>query len=501
MKKNKDKIGSILIANRGEIAVRIAQTAKKMGIQAIGIRTVKEPDAYYLTQVDKVLDFPDREKNDIPEFLDIESLVLLAKRNKIDAIHPGYGYLSENAQFAIRCTEEGIIFIGPSPRVIQNMGDKVVAKEIAAKGKVPMLGGSNGCVFTFDEALEVAQKIGFPLIVKASAGGGGRGMRIVRKQSEMKQMYLSASSEAALAFNNPSVFIEKYLENPRHIEVQIVADSYGNVIHLWERECSIQRKHQKLLEEAPSSALDKTLRKKITDAAVSLAKEAGYVSLGTVEFLLDKDKNFYFMEMNTRVQVEHPVTEMITGLDLIELQIRIANGEKLPIAQDDVKLDGWAIECRINAEDAQSNFSPCMGIIKALRTPKGDGIRVDTGVVVGSEITPFFDSMIAKLIVHGKDRKTTIEKTLKALEDFQIKGVKTTIPFDKAVLHNKVFQSEEFDTSFIEKDMDSMVYREEDEELLAALFSANHFKEQHISQENIDPALDLWELKNKINNI
>ncbi|MFV0418852.1 MAG: acetyl/propionyl/methylcrotonyl-CoA carboxylase subunit alpha [Dysgonomonas sp.] len=499
--KTKDRINSILIANRGEIAIRIAQTAKKMGIQSIGIRTQKEPNAHYLTQVDKVVDFPEREKNDIPEFLDIESLVLLAKRNKIDAIHPGYGYLSENAQFAIRCTEEGIIFIGPSPRVIQNMGDKVVAKEIAAKGKVPMLGGSEGSVDTLDEALEVAKKIGYPLIIKACAGGGGRGMRIVRKQSEMKQMYFSAASEALSAFNNPSVFIEKYLENPRHIEVQIVADTFGNVIHLGERECSVQRKHQKLLEEAPSPALDEALRKKMTDAAVSLGKESGYISLGTVEFLLDKDRNFYFMEMNTRVQVEHPVTEMITGLDLIELQIRVANGEKLPITQDDVKLNGWAIECRINAEDAQAGFSPYLGMIKALRLPEGEGIRVDTGVVVDSEITPFFDSMVAKLIVHAKDRKTVIEKTLQALNDFQVKGIKTTIPFDKAVLHNEVFQKGEFDTSFIEKDMDSMVYREKDEELLAALFAVNHFEIRNKPQDSQKEEIDMWSLRNRMNNM
>ncbi len=497
----KDKINSILIANRGEIAIRIARTAKKMGIESVGIRTPKEPDAYYLTLMDRVLDFPEREKSDTPEFLDIESLVLLAERNKIDAIHPGYGYLSENAQFAIRCTEEGIIFIGPSPRVIQNMGDKVVAKEIAAKGKVPMLGGSNGCVITLDETLDVAKQIGYPLIVKAAAGGGGRGMRIVRKQSEMKQMFLSASSEAAAAFNNPSVFIEKYLEDPRHIEVQIVADSYGNVVHLGERECSVQRKHQKLLEEAPSPALDEALRKKITDAAISLAREAGYVSLGTVEFLLDKDKNFFFMEMNTRVQVEHPVTEMITGLDLIELQIRVANGEKLPIAQSDVVLNGWAIECRINAEDAQSDFSPCMGTIKALKIPTGDGVRVDTGVVEGSEITPHFDSMIAKLIVHASDRKTVIANTLKALDNFRIKGVKTTIPFDKAVLHNKVFRDGDFDTSFIEKDMDTLVHREEGEELLAALFAAKHFEKQNAPQENNNANFDLWKVKNRFNNM
>lgn len=499
--KAKDKIHSILIANRGEIAIRIARTAKKMGIESVGIRTQKEPNAFYLSQVDRILDFPEREKNDIPEFLDIESLVLLAKRNKIDAIHPGYGYLSENAQFAVRCTEEGIIFIGPSPRVIQNMGDKIVAKEIAAKGKVPMLGGSKGSVDTLDEALDIAKQIGFPLIIKACAGGGGRGMRIVRKQSEMKQMYFSAASEALSAFNNPSVFIEKYLENPRHIEIQIVADTFGNVIHLGERECSVQRKHQKLLEEAPSPALDEALRKKMTDAAVSLAKEAGYISLGTVEFLLDKDKNFYFMEMNTRVQVEHPVTEMITGLDLIELQIRVANGEKLPISQEDVKLNGWAIECRINAEDVQAGFSPYLGVIKALHIPYGEGIRIDSGVVVGSEITPFFDSMVAKLIVHAKDRKTVISKTLQALNEFQIKGIKTTIPFDKAVLHNKAFESGNFDTSFIEKDMDSMVYQEKDEELLAALFAVDHFEQQNKPQENTKENPDLWTLRNRMNNM
>ncbi len=497
----KHKIKSILIANRGEIAIRIARTAKKMGIKAVGIRTQKEPNACYLTQMDKVLDFPEREKNSTPEFLDIESLVLLAKRNKIDAIHPGYGYLSENAQFAIRCTEEGVIFIGPSPRVIQNMGDKIVAKEIAAKGNVPMLGGSNGTVDTLDEALEIAKNIGYPLIIKASAGGGGRGMRIVRKQSEMKQMYYSASSEALSAFNNPSVFIEKYLENPRHIEIQIAADTHGNIIHLGERECSVQRKHQKLLEEAPSAALDEALREKMADAAVSLAREAGYISLGTVEFLLDKDKNFYFMEMNTRVQVEHPVTEMITGIDLIELQIRIANGEELPLRQEDIQLNGWAIECRINAEDVQSGFSPCLGTIKALRMPEGNGIRIDTGIVVGSEVTPYFDSMVAKLIVHAENRDAAIDKTLQALSGFHIKGIKTTIPFDKAVLHNQAFRKGDFDTSFIEKDMDSMVYSEINEELFAALFSVDHFRKQNNIEESFTETPDMWTQRNRINNM
>lgn len=497
--KTKDKIKTILIANRGEIAIRIARTAQKMGIKAVGIRTQKEPNALYLQHVDTILDFPDREKNDVPEFLDIESLVMLAKRNKIDAIHPGYGYLSENAQFAVRCTEEGIVFIGPSPRIIQNMGDKVVAKEIAAKAGVPMLGSSKGSVLTFDDAAEIAERIGYPIIIKATAGGGGRGMRIVRQKTELKQMYISAVSEATLAFNNPSVFIEKYLENPHHIEIQIVGDNFGNVIHLGERECSIQRKHQKLIEEAPSPALDEELRGKITGAAVALAKEAGYMSLGTVEFLLDKSKNFYFMEMNTRVQVEHPVTEMITGLDLIELQIRVARGEKLPLKQADIKLKGWAIECRINAEDAQSAFSPCLGVVKALHFPEGDGIRIDTGVVVGSEVTPFFDSMISKLIVHADTREAVIEKTLNALGQFQIMGVKTTIPFDKAVLNNEVFRSGKFDTSFIEKDMPALVHTEENEELLAALFAVLHNHKVNQPAEVEPRHNNAWIIHNRLN--
>ncbi|MFV0521430.1 MAG: acetyl/propionyl/methylcrotonyl-CoA carboxylase subunit alpha [Mangrovibacterium sp.] len=499
--KTKKRIKSILIANRGEIAIRIARTAKKLGIQTVGIRTKKEPNAHYLIHMDKVLDFPEREDDKIPEFLDINNLVYLAKRNKVSAIHPGYGYLSENAQFAIKCTEDGVIFIGPSPRVIQNMGDKIIAKKIAAKGKVPMLGGSKGSVDTFDEANEIAKELDYPIIIKASAGGGGRGMRIVRKQSELKQMYYAASNEALSAFNNPSVFIEKYLENPRHIEVQIVADSYGNVLHLGERDCSVQRKHQKLLEEAPSPALNEELRAQVTAAAVSLAKEADYVSLGTVEFLLDKHKNFYFMEMNTRVQVEHPVTEMITGLDLIEMQIRIANGEKLSLTQDDVKLDGWAIECRINAEDVQSNFSPYLGAISALRFPEGKGIRVDSGVVVGSEVTPHFDSMLAKLIVHAENRDAAIEKTLNALSNFYVGGIKTTIPFDKAVLHNEVFRSGEFDTSFIEKDMDTMAHSEEEDELMAALYAMHHYLSRQQVEAGGDETNDAWVLRNRIRNL
>lgn len=493
------KIRSILIANRGEIAIRIASTARKMGVTTYGIQTSKEPNALYLTAVDKIVDFPDRENNDVPEFLDIENLVLLAKRNKIDAIHPGYGYLSENAQFATRCTEEGVAFIGPSPRIIHNMGDKIIAKELAHKSNVPMLGGSNGSIATVDEAKEIAQKIGYPIIIKASAGGGGRGMRIVYKESELKSMFIAASTEASIAFNNPSVFVEKYLEDPRHIEVQIVADTHGNVIHLGERECTIQRKHQKLIEEAPSCALTPELREKITSAAVNLAKEAKYSSLGTVEFLLDKNGGFYFMEMNTRVQVEHPITEMVTGLDLIELQILIANGEVLPIKQKDVKFDGWAIECRINAEDVQSDFSPCIGVIKALQLPTGKNVRVDKGVVVNSEITPFFDSMIAKLIIHSKDRKTAINDTLKALNSFHVKGIKTTIPFHRAVLNHEKFVSGDFTTSFIERDLKSMVHQEGEEDVVAALLATRNYLLRNEQKKDKVLPTDYWYLNNKLN--
>lgn len=493
-------IKSILIANRGEIAIRIARTAKRMGIKTYAVRTRKEPNAVYLNAVDTILNFPETDGK-IPEFLDIENLVMLAKENNVQAIHPGYGYLSENAIFAERCKQEGVIFIGPSPDVIRKMGDKITAKEIAAKSGVPMLGGSTGSVKTTDEAIKVAEKIGYPVIIKAAAGGGGRGMRIVRSSSELPQMFKSASSEALNAFNDPAVFIEKYLENPKHIEMQIVADNFGNVVHLGERECSVQRKHQKLLEEAPSPALNTKLRTQMANAAISLAKAVEYQSLGTVEFLLDKAGNFFFMEMNTRIQVEHPVTEMITGLDLVELQLRIASGEKLPVTQKDVKLEGWSIECRINAEDVQSGFVPSMGTIKNLRLPQGNNIRIDTGIVPGSEITPYFDSMVAKLIIHAPTRAEAIELALSSLQQFHVKGIKTTIPFCKAVLHNKAFRSGEFDTSFIETQLESTVYREKDEELLAAILSVYKHTHESTFVTGDETVIDPWVLNKRIRHL
>ena len=468
------KIKSLLIANRGEIAVRIVKTAKRLGIKTYGIKTSKEPNALYLQMVDSICDYSD-DVGGITEFLDIEKLINAAKKNKINAIHPGYGFLAESPYFAQRCEDEGIIFIGPSASAIYKMGNKTIAKQLATKYKVPLLKGSVGNVRNIRQAKEIAKKIGYPVILKAAAGGGGRGMRIAEKESRIDKMFSIASSEAEKAFNDSSLFIEKYVRNPRHIEFQVLADKHGNYVHLGERECSIQRKHQKLIEESPSAALDSSLRKKMGEAAIDIAKSVNYFSAGTVEFLLDHDKNYYFMEMNTRIQVEHPVTEMITGIDLIEQQIRIAEGEKLPFKQKDIRLKGWAIECRINAEDVQAGFSPNLGTIENIYYPKGKNIRIDTGVEESSIVTPYFDSMIAKLIVHGESREKTISAAVSALNKFWIRGIKTTIPFCIEVLLNKKFRKGDFNTSFIEQEMDKLYHQGPDDEMLAAYVAAFDF--------------------------
>ena len=468
------KIKSLLIANRGEIAVRINETAKKLGIKTYGIKTSKEPNALYLRLVDDVIDFSDSQE-EIPEFLDIERIIEAARSNNVGAIHPGYGFLAENPYFARRCEEEKIVFVGPSADAIYKMGNKTIAKQIAQKHKVPLLQGSQGNVKNPKEAADIASIIGYPVILKAAAGGGGRGMRIVEEASHIEKMFKMASNEAEKAFNDPSLFIEKYVRNPRHIEFQIVGDRHGNYIHLGERECSIQRKHQKLIEESPSFALDKKLREEMGLAAVRIAKAVNYYFAGTVEFLLDADRNFFFMEMNTRIQVEHPVTEMVSGVDLIELQIKVANGEELPLKQEDVKLNGWAIECRINAEDVQAGFSPNLGIIEKIAYPKGKNIRVDSGVTDYSVITPYFDSMVAKLIVHAETREKAITGTSNALRKFWIRGIKTTIPFCQAVMNHKKFKKGDFNTSFIEKEMEQLYFNEEEDEMLAAYVAAFDF--------------------------
>jgi acetyl-CoA carboxylase biotin carboxylase subunit len=494
----------ILIANRGEIAIRIMKTAQLMGIETVAVRTAVEPNALYLSSADLIYDNTE-DTSEIPVFLDIEKLINIALKTGSDAVHPGYGFLAENAYFAQKCIDNKINFIGPDPDAIYKMGNKTIARKIALSNGIPMAMGSEGNIADEAEAVKVAEKIGYPVIIKAASGGGGRGMRIVRKSDEMAKMFVIASKEAEKSFNDPSVFIEKFIENPKHIEFQILGDKHGNVVHLGERECSIQRKHQKLLEEAPSCALDDKLRKIMGDIAVQIAKAVGYYSAGTVEFLLDSDRNFYFMEMNTRIQVEHPVTEIITGLDLIEQQIRVANGEKLKFSQHDIKLSGWAIECRINAEDVQAGFAPDPGKIESLDMPNDSYVRIDTGIQAGSFIVASYDSMIAKLIVSGKDRKEALKHCKMALDKVWIKGTKTTLPFFRMLVRNQKFQDGTFTTAFIEKDLDKFYLNSEYEEMLAAWLATKLFIEENLSDrsKNIDfehgKEMSPWLLNKRIN--
>jgi acetyl-CoA carboxylase biotin carboxylase subunit len=498
------KINKILIANRGEIAIRIIKTARLMKIRTLAIKTAAEPNAMYLEYADEIFDNTESTL-EIPVFLDIEKLISIALETGANAVHPGYGFLAENAYFAQKCLDSKIIYIGPSPDAIYKMGNKTIARRLALKNKIPMAMGSEGNISNEEEAVAEAEKIGYPVIIKAASGGGGRGMRIVRKPEEMEKMFTIASKEAEIAFNDPSVFIEKYIENPKHIEFQILGDTKGNVIHLGERECSIQRKHQKLLEEAPSCALDPELRKKMGKMAVQIAKAVNYYSAGTVEFLLDSDRNFYFMEMNTRIQVEHPVTEIITGIDLIEQQIRIANGETLKYRQEDITFRGWAIECRINAEDVQAGFAPNPGRIENMSMPSDPYVRVDTGVQAGSAIIANFDSMIAKLIVRGKNRKEAIKNCKMALDKVWIKGTKTTLPFFRMLIRNQKFLDGTFTTAFIEKDLEKYYENSEYEQMLAAWLATKLFVSENLEKDSINvdfengKEMSPWLLNKRIN--
>lgn len=496
------KIKSILIANRGEIAIRIIRTAKKMKIKTFVIKTAKEPKALYLNYADEIIDFSNYDE-EIPEFLNIDKLIATAKEKKISAVHPGYGYLSENPYFAQKCKEAGIVFIGPSPEAIYKMGNKTIAKEIARKKKIPLIEGSPGAVLNFQDAKKIALKIGFPIIIKAAAGGGGRGMRIVNEDSQLEKSFRLASDEALKAFGDASVFIEKYITNPKHIEFQILADNFGNVIHLGERDCTVQRKHQKLIEQAPSHILNDKLRTEMGDASIEIAKSVNYSSAGTVEFLIDSNGNYYFIEMNTRIQVEHPVTEMITGIDLIEQQIKVAENKKIDYSQKDIKLKGWAIEFRINAEDPQNGFAPDTGTLEKVKFPINKNIRIETGVESDSIVTSHFDSMVAKLIVWGKTREEMIKNSIEALDNTIFVGVKTTIPFHKAVLHNNEFVNGEISTDFIQKQLGKPYY-EEQTMLLAASFLAakeySNLKKQDIEEMpdyNKESYLNPWVLNKR----
>jgi len=436
----------ILIANRGEIALRIIRACRELGIKTVAVYSLADRDSLHVRFADEAVCIGPPPSKD--SYLNISRIIAAAEITNADAIHPGYGFLAENASFAEICESSGIKFIGPKAEMIQAMGDKAFAKETMRKAGVPVVPGSNGVIKDLKTAKEVAEATGFPVMIKASAGGGGRGMRIVHDLGELEKAFQTAKAEAQSSFGNDDVYIEKCIEEPHHVEVQVFGDQYGNAIHFGERDCSIQRRHQKLIEESPSPAVDDELRKKMGEAAVRGIKSVRYESAGTVEFLVDKNKNFYFMEMNTRIQVEHPVTEEVIGYDLIKEQIRIAAGEQL--IQQEMKPSGHAIECRINAEDPYQDFRPSPGKITSFHLPGGLGVRVDTHAYAGYEIPPFYDSLIAKLIVHGRDRQEAISRMLHALEEFVIEGVKTTIPFHQQVLESEKFRSGMFDTHFVD---------------------------------------------------
>lgn len=439
----------ILIANRGEIAMRILKTAKKMGIKTIAVYSEADRNAPYVRFANQAVCIGPAPSN--KSYLLGDKIIEVALKLNAEAIHPGYGFLSENADFAKKVEKNKLIFIGPKSETIKVMGNKLAAKEAVKKYNIPMVPGANHAVTNTKEAVDIAKKIGFPILIKAAAGGGGKGMRIVENESEIKAQTTRAISEATSAFGDGSVFVEKYISSPRHIEIQILADSHGNVIHLFERECSIQRRHQKVVEEAPSSILTPKLRQKMGEAAVKVAKACNYIGAGTVEFLVDKNLNFYFLEMNTRLQVEHPVTEFISGIDLVEQQIRIADGKAIPYKQNDLIITGHAIELRVYAEDTLHDFLPSVGKLKTYKIPTGKNIRVDNGFEEGMDISIYYDPMLSKLITYGKTRIEAIQLMSQAINNYKIEGVKTTLPFGKFVCEHEAFKSGNFDTHFVKK--------------------------------------------------
>ncbi len=438
----------ILIANRGEIALRVIRACKEMGVKTVAVHSTADANSLHVRFADQSVCIGPPKSSD--SYLHVPSIISAAEITDSEAIHPGYGFLAENPSFAEVCNSAGIKFIGPSPDSIKLMGDKAKARETVQKAGVPVLPGSNGVVTEEDSAIEIARELGFPVMVKAAAGGGGKGMRVVLEESEFANSFVMAQSEALAAFGNADVYIEKYILQPRHIEIQIMADEKGNVVFLGERECSIQRRHQKLIEEAPSVIVDANLRKRMGDMAVAVAKAAKYRNAGTIEFLMDENRSFYFMEMNTRIQVEHPVTEMVTGVDLVKEQIRVAAGEPLSFKQEQIKIKGHSIECRINAE-CPDKFTPSPGMITAFNPPGGPGVRVDTAAYTQYVIPPYYDSMIAKLIVHAETRDDAIWRMQRALDEFIIEGVKTTIPMHKKILDDPDFQKGNISTKFMER--------------------------------------------------
>ena len=437
----------ILIANRGEIAMRVIRTCREMGIQTIAVYSTADADSLHIKYADEAVCIGAPMSKE--SYLNIPRIIAAAEITNADAIHPGYGFLSENAEFSEICASSGIKFIGPSPEMIRAMGDKKTAKDTVKRVNVPTVPGSAGLVEDLNEAKEVARRVVYPIIIKATAGGGGKGMRVVQREEDLEKAFQTARNEAEKAFGNAGVYIEKYVEEPRHIEIQVLGDQHGNVIHLGERDCSVQRRHQKLIEESPSPIVSEELRAEMGEAAVAAAKAINYEGAGTVEFLVDKYRKFYFMEMNTRIQVEHPVTEEVCDIDLIKQQILVAAGKKISTRK--IVPHGHSIECRINAEDPDNDFRPSPGDLKVFHTPGGHGVRVETHAYAGYRIPPHYDSMIAKLIVHAPSREEAIERMLRALDEFIVEGVKTTIPLHKKIMQSQLFRSGNFDTSFLEK--------------------------------------------------
>lgn len=487
------KINKILIANRGEIALRVMKTCKEMGIGSVAIYSEADASAPFVKYADQA--FCVGPPPSTQSYLNQEKIIKIALSNNVDAIHPGYGFLSENADFADKVEKSGITFIGPSSSAIQTMGDKLSAKQTVLEYDIPMVPGLNEAVTNVEDAKKSAEEIGFPVLIKASAGGGGKGMRVVEDSNQFESQMKRAVSEAESAFGNGAVFVEKYITKPRHIEIQVLADKHGNTLHLFERECSVQRRHQKVIEEAPSAILTDELRSKMGAAACDVAKACNYHGAGTVEFIYE-DGNFYFLEMNTRLQVEHPVTEMITGVDLVEQQIRVARGEKLSITQDNLKIKGHALEIRVYAEDPQNDFLPDIGNLEVYQIPKGDNVRVDHALEEGMDIPIYYDPMISKLIVYAENRDLAINKMIKAIDDYDIVGVKTTLPFCKYAIDHKSFRSGDFDTRFVNLYFsDTNVLNPSDEVVNSSLVGLYHLnKMDSISDDNLPSKSSNWKL-------
>lgn len=470
----------ILVANRGEIALRIMRSAREMGIKTVAVYSEADREALHVRYADEAICIGPAPSNQ--SYLLGERIIEACKITGAEAIHPGYGFLSENASFARLVKESGLILIGPTPEAMEVMGNKLSAKAAALKYNIPMVPGTEEAISDIEEAKKRAVEVGFPILIKAAAGGGGKGMRIVEQVTDFEEQMHLAISEATSAFGDGAVFIERYVTSPRHIEIQVLGDTHGNIVHLFERECSVQRRHQKIVEEAPSSVLTDMLRQRMGACAVDVARSVNYVGAGTVEFILDADLNFFFLEMNTRLQVEHPVTEMITGLDLVKEQIKIAKGEKLSYVQEDLKINGHAIELRVYAEDPENNFLPDIGLLQTYSTPKGIGVRVDDGFEQGMEIPVYYDPMIAKLITYGKNRQEAIERMIRAIDEYDITGIKTTLGFGKFVMQHEAFQTGRFDTGFVSKYFkpDGPKAENEVEALLAAMAAAIEFRKASV---------------------